>query len=369
MIANEANWYGTNEQQMKVGLRVTLDQKSKLLKKRWPKVALIIVLVLVLLGIVGSIYQEQSKQAELIQYPPLGKMVEVEGKQMHVYVQGEGDVTIVLASGHGTENPYVDFYPLHEKLSEQAKVVIYDRFGYGWSDKTSVPRDIDTITQELHTLLHEIGEKGPYLFVAHSIASLEAIRFAQSHPDEVAGIVLLDAGNPTFYETYESPSKAVQKIMQTLNNIGVLRMLSHIEAVADTLLQPEEGYGQHIPESLKKLQLAMFLKNFSNDTVIDEMLYLQSNAKKVIDAGHLGDLPLIWFTSGINQQVIQGWSESQEELAEWSTNNKQIILDRAGHYVHHHEPGLIIEEISNLTKAFLQKNRDASEKSEVATIK
>ncbi|MFS0723709.1 alpha/beta hydrolase [Paenibacillus sp. 1P07SE] len=343
-----------NEQQMKVGLSMTLEQKSKLFKKRWPKVVLIIVLVLVVSGVAGSIYQDRSKQAEVTRYPPLGTMVEVEEKQMHVYAQGEGDMTIVLASGHGTENPYVDFYPLHEKLSEQSRVVVYDRFGYGWSDQTSVPRDIDIITQELHTLLHESGEKGPYLFVAHSIASLEAIRFAQIHPEEVAGIVLLDAGNPTFYETYETPSKAAQKIMQTLKNTGVLRMLSHIDSVADTLLQPEEGDGQHIPESLKKLQLAMFLKNFSNDTVIDEMLHLQSNAKKVIEAGHLGDLPLIWFTSGINQQAIQGWSESQEALAEWSTNSKQIILDSAGHYVHHHEPGLIIEEISNLTKALLQ---------------
>ncbi|WP_067843326.1 alpha/beta fold hydrolase [Amphibacillus sediminis] len=354
MIANKARWYGMNEQQMKVGLRMTLEQKTKMLKRRWPKAVLIILLVLVVSVIAGSIYQDRSKQAEAIQYPPLGTIVEVEGQQMHVYAQGEGDMTIVLASGHGTENPYVDFYPLHEKLSEQARVVVYDRFGYGWSDQTSVSRDIDTITQELHTLLHESGEKGPYLFVAHSIASLEAIRFAQTHPDEVAGIVLLDAGNPTFYETYETPSKAVQKSMQTLKNTGVLRMLSNIESVADTLLQPEEGYGQHIPESLKKLQLAMFLKNFSNDTVIDEMLLLQSNAKKVIDAGDLGDLPLIWFTSGINQQAIKGWAESQEALAEWSTNNKQMILDSAGHYVHHHEPGIIIEEISNLTKALLQ---------------
>ncbi len=331
-----------------------LEQKKKLMERRWFQVFLILMLVVVVLGSAGFYYQHQSLKADAIQYPPVGEMVELEGKQMHVYAQGEGDITIVMASGHGTENPYVDFYPLHEKLSEQARVVIYDRFGYGWSDQTSVPRDIDTITQELSTSLRERGEKGPYLFVAHSIASLEAIRFAQTHPDEVAGIVLLDAGNPAFYETYHTPSKAMQKFMQTLKTSGVLRILSQVESVADTLLEPEEGYGQHIPEPLKNIQLAMLLKNFSNDTVIDEMLHLQSNAKKVVDGGHLGGLPLIWFTAGSNQQAIEGWSESQEELAEWSTNHKQVILDGAGHYVHHHEPGLIIEEISSLVELLRQ---------------
>ncbi|MBX0320351.1 MULTISPECIES: alpha/beta fold hydrolase [Shouchella] len=331
-----------------------LEQKKKWMERRWFQVVLSMMLVVVVLGSAGFIYQYQSLKADAIQYPPVGEMVELDGQQMHMYKQGEGDITIVLASGHGTENPYVDFYPLHENLSKQARVVIYDRFGYGWSDQTSVPRDIDTITQELSNSLRESGEKGPYLFVAHSIASLEAIRFAQTHPDEVVGIVLLDAGNPTFYETYNTPSKTMQKFMQTLKTSGALRVLSHVQSVAETLLVPEEGYGQDIPEPLKEMQLAMLLKNFSNDTVIDEMMHLQSNAKKVVDGGHLGDLPLIWFTAGSNQQVIEGWAESQEELAEWSTNHKQIILDNAGHYVHHHEPELIIEEISSLAELLSQ---------------
>lgn len=338
---------------MKVGMIIILEEKKKWMEKRWFQLVLIMILVVVI-GSAGFIYQHQSLKADAIQNPPVGKMVDLDGQQMHVYTQGEGDITIVLASGLGTENPYVDFYPLHEKLSKQARVVVYDRFGYGWSDQTSVLRDIDTITGELSTSLRESGEKGPYLFVAHSIASLEAIRFAQTYPDEVAGIVLLDAGNPTFYKTYHTPSKATQKFMQLLKTSGTLRVLSHVPSVAEALLEPEEGYGQGIPESLKEMQLAMLLKNFSNDTVIDEMLHLQSNAKKVVDGGHLGDLPLIWFTAGSSQQVIEGWSESQEELAEWSTNHKQIILDNAGHYVHHHEPELIIEEISSLAELLRQ---------------
>lgn len=303
-----------------------------------------------LLGITGFIYQLQGLKADRQQYPPLGELYEVNGQQMHLYAQGEGEITIVMASGHGTENPYVDFYPLHNKLSEKARVAVYDRFGYGWSDSTAVSREIDTITEELYTLLQVSGEKGPFLFVAHSISSLETFRFAQRYPDEVAGIVLLDAGNPVFYQTYETPSKAAQKLTQIMKNSGLLRVLSQINAVRETLLSPEEGYGQALPEPLKNLQLAMLLKQFSNNTVNDELVHLQSNAQKVSAGGNLGDLPLIWFTSGINQELIEGWTESQASLGEWSTNGKQIVLENAGHYVHHHEPELIIQEVLDLMK-------------------
>lgn len=62
---------------------------------------------------------------------------------------------------------------------------IYDKPGYGWSDITNAPRDIDTMIKEIHEVLSKAGEKPPYIYVAHSIALLEAIRFAQLYPDEV----------------------------------------------------------------------------------------------------------------------------------------------------------------------------------------
>lgn len=106
---------------------------------------------------------------------------------MHVYGEGAGDITVVFASGHGTGSPFIDFYPLYHELAKKTRIVVYERFGYGWSETTTAPRDIDTITEEIHTLLLEAGEQPPFLLVGHSLASLETIRFAQTYPDEVVG--------------------------------------------------------------------------------------------------------------------------------------------------------------------------------------
>jgi len=47
-------------------------------------------------------------------YPPLGKMVTINGHRLHVYAEGErGDLTLVFMSGSGTTAPMLDFKGLY----------------------------------------------------------------------------------------------------------------------------------------------------------------------------------------------------------------------------------------------------------------
>ena len=48
---------------------------------------------------------------------PLGKMVEVDGHNMSVYIEGTGDTTLVFMSGGGTCSPILDFKSLYSLLS------------------------------------------------------------------------------------------------------------------------------------------------------------------------------------------------------------------------------------------------------------
>jgi len=52
-----------------------------------------------------------SKEEKL--FTPTGKMVEVNGHQMHVYVEGNGEETLVFMSGGGTSSPVLDFKSLY----------------------------------------------------------------------------------------------------------------------------------------------------------------------------------------------------------------------------------------------------------------
>lgn len=83
-----------------------------------------------------------------------------------------------------------------EGVAPQASVFAYNRPGYGNSDDTAAPRDGLTIVEELRRNLQHQGMKPPYILVGHSLGGLYMQLFAKRHPDEVAGIVLVDAVYP-----------------------------------------------------------------------------------------------------------------------------------------------------------------------------
>lgn len=72
---------------------------------------------LLLLSMLGMIVNQILTTYEKSIYTAPGEMVNVGGKQMHVYTQGEGDNTIVLTPGLGTTAPVMDFEPQIDKLA------------------------------------------------------------------------------------------------------------------------------------------------------------------------------------------------------------------------------------------------------------
>ena len=105
---------------------------------------IVIVAVLIVLFIISIYHQIQlKKEAEL--RLPLGQLVEVDGHNMSIYVEGTGDTTLVFLSGGGTCSPILDFKSLYSLLSEQYQIAVVEKCGYGFSDVVDKDRDIDSI--------------------------------------------------------------------------------------------------------------------------------------------------------------------------------------------------------------------------------
>ena len=112
----------------------------------------IIVLLIALLLITAVNHQIQlKKETELLS--PLGQMVEVDGHNMSVYIEGTGDKTIVFMSGGGTCSPILDFKSLYSLLSDQYQIAVVEKFGYGFSDIVDKSRDIDSILEDTRAAL------------------------------------------------------------------------------------------------------------------------------------------------------------------------------------------------------------------------
>ena len=97
-------------------------------------------------------------RSELI---PNGEFVTIDGHRMHIFRTGNVNrPKLVFMSGSGTGAPVYDFKVLYEKLSSDFRIIVIEKFGYGYSDMYDGPQDIDTLVEQQRTALQELGEAG-----------------------------------------------------------------------------------------------------------------------------------------------------------------------------------------------------------------
>ncbi|CAI6016676.1 Putative aminoacrylate hydrolase RutD [Paenibacillus sp. JJ-100] len=295
----------------------------------------------------GTAYEAYQSKQDMKSYSPPGKLYEVSGRNMHLYTAGKGDVTVVFASGWGTPNPYVDFSLLYDKLKSKMKIAVYDRFGYGYSDYTDQPRDIDTISAEIHQLLRISGQRPPYILVAHSLGALETLRFAQMYPDEVAGMVIIDGGSPEYYSTVgmDAPEWYFNSV-RFLVKTGIARTVLHSDRMMEKLVIDPEL----VSESMKKAATISALKHAYNDNVMDEMRLSKDNARRVLENKKEFSFPLTILTGGPDNssEGSLAWQADQAKFSSWSQQGTQLIIPHADHYIHNSHPDLVATEIIKL---------------------
>ncbi|MEW5838186.1 MAG: alpha/beta hydrolase [Pseudomonadota bacterium] len=118
----------------------------------------------------------------------------VDDKAVEYVLTGGGSPTVVFENGlDGRLEWWAQVLP---EISKETQVFAYNRPGTGNSAETSTPRDGDTVIQELRKLLREKGIAPPYVLVGHSLGGLYMQLYARRYPNEVAGLVLVDATHP-----------------------------------------------------------------------------------------------------------------------------------------------------------------------------
>ena len=174
--------------------------RAKRTLRKLLKVVLIIAAIIILFVITSLVRHKICSSREKDLLTPLGELVEVNGHNMNIYTEGEGNKTLVFLSGGGTCSPILDFKSLYSLLSSEYKIVVVEKFGYGFSDVVEEKRDIDTILSETRMALDQAEIQGPYVLCPHSLSGLEALYWAQKYPDEVEAIVGLDMAVPAYYD-------------------------------------------------------------------------------------------------------------------------------------------------------------------------
>lgn len=259
-----------------------------------------------------------------------GDYVVIDGHRMHVYRTGnENGPKLVFMSGSSTVAPAYDFKILYEKLQDDYRIIVIEKFGYGYSDLYVGPADIDTLVGYQRKALEQLGEKGPFVLLPHSMAGIEAIRWKQMYPEEVSALIGLDMTSPISYaEWTDADVESKVKTMRALKKLKLywLSPLPRCAFFADS----------------DKQQLKLLRKrNAFNECYFKEAECVKQNASYVGEHGTINCPALLFCSNG--KQTFKNWIQNQKTFAE--EINAELICYDCGHYLHYYKSDEMNEQI------------------------
>ncbi len=209
-------------------------------------------------------------------------------------------------------------------MAQKARVVLYDRAGYGRSDAFPTTPTITNYAADLRALLHAARLPPPYVLIGGSIGGLIALTFGHLYPDEVKGVVMVDAAHPEQWDRMA----ALLPLDILAENVAVRAFYEDdIAAVMDPNRNDE---GMDLPASIPGLRAAT-----------------------------LGDLPLVVLTAGkgewdegfpeaVAADIEREWLVMQKELAALSTRGVQRVVEDSGHCMHDDRPDEVVATVNEL---------------------
>ncbi len=299
--------------------------------------------------VLGAAYTRErlAESRDRKRFPAPGQIVEVSGRGMHVLIRGHAPgPTVVIEQGAGS--PSATWWAVQDEVAKFARVCTYDRAGYMWSDPVRGHRTITDRAADLHLLLARAGVPKPYLLVAHSFAGLLVKQFVRAHPEEVAGLVLVDTPDEEvmFRESslrFCRQGMHFQRALQIAARFGIVRLLAkHMPLI------PPDGAGHALCVT------PAHASAFGDD--MRAMVNATESERAAQAAAELQDRPLIVLAHGIPfpgpaAALEAGWNEGLARLAKISLDSELIVAVRSNHLIHIDEPELVIESIRRVHAA------------------
>jgi pimeloyl-ACP methyl ester carboxylesterase len=263
------------------------------------------------------------------------------GRKIFLEGHGAGSPTVVLVSGYRASGRYWTDDLLHPEaprqmvmpgVAEFTRVFAYDRPGTyapigeeilnGRSDPIAQPRTAMEVVDELHALLQAADVPGPYVLAGHSLGGFFSRLYAATYPDEVIGLVLVDAFSERL-ETILPPEK-----------YDALKRLNQ-KSGTDTVL-PIPGYGD--VETLP----------WGGDNEVMRTAEATSPPRPMPLAvlAHGKPFPLPADAHEFTAEELEGYLRAaNEDLATLAPDARFSVASKSGHDIHQDQPELVIEAI------------------------
>jgi pimeloyl-ACP methyl ester carboxylesterase len=247
--------------------------------------------------------------------------IEVNGKILSYKCWGEGSPAVIVEAGAGDKPTLtMSWNAVIQGVYPTTRMCVYDRMPVTTSQE---------VAENLHALLGKIRLPGPYILVAHSLGGWHARVFAHLYPEDMAGLILVDA-------TPASPDAAITY------------------ATAYPTLSPDEPAGV--------MQNRMSESDIYTGELMPSMdgLDMSLSNEQVRQAGSFGDLPLVVISQTYGPDDFPGLDPLSQatiaavmlkipaEMAALSSRGVYITATTSQHFISLYQPQIIIEAINQM---------------------
>lgn len=263
------------------------------------------------------------------------------GRKFYVTCRGTGYPTVILEAGLRVRSDYWSFNiakpPQSSVLPGVARfthVCAYDRPGTAIgtavrdrsrSDPVAMPRSAMSVVADLHALVAAAHIPRPFVLAGHSTGGLLARLYSHVFPDDVSGLVLIDA--------------LPDGLQQSLTAEQYMTFL-RLNTQRPKALESYSGY-----------ETIAFGDAFSLLRLLQSTTPLRPMPLIVLSRGRPEVVPPGAASAGFSEALEKAWRIQQRALLEIEPGAAQIIATQSGHYIMLDQPDIVIRAIRDVVRA------------------
>lgn len=276
----------------------------------------------------------------LEKYPPPGEMVDVGGYDLHLYCVGQGSPTVVVdVQWSGNTSNWRNIQSL---LSQTNRTCLFDRAGRAWSNPSSGPREIQVMTEELHTALTNAGITSEYILLGEGEAALYARYYTFQYADELHGLVLVTPvlANPEDWAGFDRVNHLLWVMITPFD------VLTWLTSSGQKFFALEKNCDPSYAPEICNLN-GIWTYDIQDQRTVSAELNLWAANNAVVDnaAINLGDMPLVV----IYPKNFYGEASIEKFNALLELSTKSISLPQNETDYRDKNPGVIVEAVRSLT--------------------
>jgi pimeloyl-ACP methyl ester carboxylesterase len=297
------------------------------------------------------------------------------GRKIHLICMGEGSPTVIMTAGAG--NWSSTWRKVQGEVGRKTRACAWDRAGFGFSDPSPQRQDVVHTVADLEQALISAKITGPYVLVGHSLGSAETLLFADHHPHEAVGMVLVDPSFP-------DQSSVIKRLYPHLNTVmhesdaqdeGVIEKC--IAGLKNGSLKPADPALAECtndqPDYPADLQKSLLHFNSNPDRLITQKSYDNAetiNGAEMVNAKrNYGQIPLVVLTAADSPSPLppafaapavqsemtdlqaKTWRQAHKDLAALSTEGREELVPATTHFIQLIKPEVVVSAIDQVVAA------------------